>query len=607
MKRGMKKAVIISLTAAMAFVTSNFVYANGQALPNGTIVNQNGRKYLTDSNGEKYSGWFMDSKENWFYFNESDKAMKTGWHHDDKDGYWYYLNLSDGKMLTGWQTIDGKEYFFQPVRDMGNYRFNNEQEKWLYSINSKVPYGAMYVNTTTPDGLKVDNQGVKIVDEKTSTGNDIKTSDIVKNGWVSENGKWYYYNAGAMIKDQWLNLNGKWYYVLSDGTMVSNSWQVINGNSYYFGSDGAMYANTTTPDGKEVDTNGALKVDSGYGNTIIANDFIGEFHIPERSDGYTFKFFITKIEDGKIYGKYTEQGDHYIEGNFSNGVSLKNNYFTIKEYDYTYYDDYDENNEYDMTYRLAYKNSEPVIVEVETGATDNICFIKTTKTDIGRDGWIPEGGKWFYYENGTIAKDKWLNLNEKWYYVTSDGSMVCNSWKDIGGNSYYFGSDGAMYVNTTTPDGTKVDGNGIKIVNTNMANLNDFVGTYDMQGVTGPGRSMLITSISDTQICGAFYQIDDGGGSGSGLYSEFQVPLKNNKFTINGFSVDLEMGIAWEITGWYGETGTFESEFWLTYVDGKPAIFDREHHDSEIYLGKVGGVEEYYWEGFSIVSGEYWN
>ena len=49
MKRGMKKAVIISLTATMAFATSKFAYANTQALPNGTIVNQNGIYYLTDS------------------------------------------------------------------------------------------------------------------------------------------------------------------------------------------------------------------------------------------------------------------------------------------------------------------------------------------------------------------------------------------------------------------------------------------------------------------------------------------------------------------------------------------------------------------------------
>ena len=256
-----KKLLIASMPVVMALSTGSLVYANTQALPNGTITSQNGTKYLTDSTGEKYSGWFIDSKEDWYYFNESDKAMKTGWHHDDKDGYWYYLNLSDGKMVTGWQAIDGKEYFFQPVRDMGNYHFNNEQERWLYSVNSKVPYGAMYVSTTTPDGSKVDNTGAKVITVTTPqivNDNSSSVTSTVKNGWVSENGKWYYYESGILAKNKWLNLGGKWYYILSDGVMVSNTWKELDGKSYYFGADGAMYVNTTTPDGKKVNQLGVV-------------------------------------------------------------------------------------------------------------------------------------------------------------------------------------------------------------------------------------------------------------------------------------------------------------------------------------------------------------
>ena len=256
-----KKLLIASMPVVMALSTGSLVYANTQALPNGTITSQNGTKYLTDSTGEKYSGWFIDSKEDWYYFNESDKAMKTGWQHDDKDGYWYYLNLSDGKMVTGWQAIDGKEYFFQPVRDMGNYHFNNEQERWLYSVNSKVPYGAMYVSTTTPDGSKVDNTGAKVITVTTPqivNDNSSSVTSTVKNGWVSENGKWYYYESGILAKNKWLNLGGKWYYVLSDGVMVSNTWKELDGKSYYFGADGAMYVNTTTPDGKKVNQLGVV-------------------------------------------------------------------------------------------------------------------------------------------------------------------------------------------------------------------------------------------------------------------------------------------------------------------------------------------------------------
>ena len=225
LRKSMKAAWI---TAAMTLAGSSLAFGAAQALPNGTIVNVGGVNYLTDPQGERYSGWFIDAGENWYYFNESDKTMKTGWHHDREDGYWYYLNPADGKMVDGWQTIDGKEYFFQPVRNMGNYFFNSEQEKWLYSLNSNVPYGAMYRSTVTPDGSTVDETGAKV------TGG--SQAAAVQNGWVTQNGKKYYFE---------------------NGIMVSGGWKTIGGKSYYFGSDGTLYVNTTTPDGVKVDGNGA--------------------------------------------------------------------------------------------------------------------------------------------------------------------------------------------------------------------------------------------------------------------------------------------------------------------------------------------------------------
>lgn len=320
-KEVVKRLMTFLLSSTMIFAVGSSAYANTQALPNGTINTQNGAKYLTDSKGNKYSGWFIDSKEDWYYFNESDKTMKTGWHHDNKDGYWYYLNQSDGKMVTGWQTIEGKEYFFQPVRDMGNYHFNNEQEKWLYSVNSKVPYGAMYVNTTTPDGSKVDSTGVKVsVETSTQTVNDnsLSGTDTIKNGWISENGSWHYYENGTLAKNKWLNLDGKWYYVLTDGGMVSNTWKEIGGKEYYFGSDGAMYANTTTPDGKKVD---------GNGNIIIISD--------ENSS----KEENIQIPKSQIIGTY--EYDEGKEGGYYDGELHYNHVYTLVLY---------ENNTFEYTY-----------------------------------------------------------------------------------------------------------------------------------------------------------------------------------------------------------------------------------------------------------------
>lgn len=169
----MKKAGAAALAAVMAVAAGSPVLANAQALPEGTVVGEDNKQYLVGENGEKCFGWFIDLQGDWYYFQESDRSMKTGWHHDENDGHWYYLNLADGKMLTGWQAIEGKEYFFQPDKDRGNYYFDDRQAKWEYSDNGSIPYGAMYTNTVTPDGSAVDSHGAKVAPEASSSALEI--------------------------------------------------------------------------------------------------------------------------------------------------------------------------------------------------------------------------------------------------------------------------------------------------------------------------------------------------------------------------------------------------------------------------------------------------
>lgn len=383
----LKKRLILSAVCSAVVLSAGItVYANSKALPAAVIENQEGISYLVSSDGKRYSGWFVDASDDWYYFDESNYAMKTGWYHDEKDGYWYYLNPVDGKMQTGWQTIDGKEYFFQPVRDMGNYHFNNAQEKWLYTFNDKVPYGAMYAGTTAPDGSWIDENGVKA----SAVG-----EAIVKNGWVSENGAWYYYQDNVKLSDQWLSLNGIW------------------------------------------------------------------------------------------------------------------------------------------------------------------------------------------------------------YYLKTDGSMVSESWYEVGGKLYYFGSDGAMYVNQATPDGNRVDGNGVKTDTASSVDWNQYIGVYDLEGATGPGYQMVITAVTDSRICGAYVQIIDG--TDEGRYAEFDVPLSGNRFTVTGTTVKMQMGIAYEISGWEGKTGSFSKEFELAEIDGEKAIIDSDYTVYGTYLRRINGLGAREEEGFWVL------
>ncbi|WP_320956785.1 hypothetical protein [Enterocloster asparagiformis] len=103
-------------------------------------------KWSFGRNGSSYRNeWgylYYNGSYNWYFFDQ-DGTMETGWV-TAPDGQKYYLNTaSDGKqgaMCTGWKLIDGKWYYF-----------NQEQG---------ASQGRLLVGTTTPDGYKVDENGV---------------------------------------------------------------------------------------------------------------------------------------------------------------------------------------------------------------------------------------------------------------------------------------------------------------------------------------------------------------------------------------------------------------------------------------------------------------
>ena len=101
---------------------------------------QSGWNYIND-NGSKALGW-TQTPSGWYYLDTDSGIMQTGWK-KDAAGHWYFLNTSkgaaEGIMLTGWNWIDGYCYYFNP--------------------QSGPDQGKLLVNTTTPDGYKVNADG----------------------------------------------------------------------------------------------------------------------------------------------------------------------------------------------------------------------------------------------------------------------------------------------------------------------------------------------------------------------------------------------------------------------------------------------------------------
>lgn len=57
--------------------------------------------------------------------------------------------------------------------------------------------------------------------------------------------------------------------------------------------------------------------------------------------------------------------------------------------------------------------------------------------------------------------DGWLVDGGKWYYLGTDGIMYANRWLRDGEWWYYLGADGAMVKEAYTPDGYWVNDQGV--------------------------------------------------------------------------------------------------------------------------------------------------
>ena len=55
------------------------------------------------------------------------------------------------------------------------------------------------------------------------------------------------------------------------------------------------------------------------------------------------------------------------------------------------------------------------------------------------------------------------NKAGQWFYSADGRTWYSNGWKQIGGKFYYFYPNGVLAVNTTTPDGYRVDASGVWI------------------------------------------------------------------------------------------------------------------------------------------------
>ena len=342
--------------------------------------------------------------------------------------------------------------------------------------------------------------------------NAVASSDVLAaQGWVKTGSAWYFYNQnGTLARNAWAGN----YWLGADGKMVTNAW--VDGGRYYVGSNGLWVkgAQKTAAAKPEVKKQGWVQNGSAwnyyYQGNIVRNAWIGNYWLGA---------------DGRMATSSWVDGGRYYVG--ANGVWDK----TIK------------------------KQEAP-------------------KPEVKKNGWVKEGSTWYYYENGTLARNKWISST---YWVGADGKMITSSWVD--GGRYYVGANGAWVRDAKKPEAAKPvekkqgwvkEGNAWYFYYQGQITRNAWVGSYWL----GSDGKMATSSWVDN---GRYYVGVNGLWDKSAKKQEVKSEVKKNGWVKEGNTwYYYENGILahnkWAGNYWLGADGKMATNAWVDngryYVDG---------------------------------------
>ena len=427
-----------------------------------------GATYFFNGKGQMQAGrwlhlnddWGENAKGNDYYLNQNGKMQTGGWFKLDNSWYYIqsngarrfselseiggkkYLFAADGKMLTGHQVYNGKKMFFT---ESGALQTAGKPSTWQ-KIDS--------------DWYFYDEDGLRTIGKKNINGSTyyFNQEGVMQTGWAFIDGHWNYFASSGAMKTGWVKDQDTWYYLDKDGIMLTGK-QDINGVRYYLNASGAMQTGW-----KWLENHWYYYANSGAMKTGWIKDNEKWYYLNQ--DG------IMQI------GKQEINGTRYY---LNTSGAMQTGWQWLDKHWYYYADS--------GAMKTGWLKDQGTWYYLED--QEGIMLVGFQQVDgkqyyFSASGAMQTGWKWFdnhyrYFEVSGAMKTGWIKDKGIWYYLNpEDGIMLVGlhkvngdhyyfddsgamqtGWKRLDGNWYYFQADGSLLKNATTPDGYKVNEEGI--------------------------------------------------------------------------------------------------------------------------------------------------
>ena len=254
---------------------------------------------------------------------------------------------------------------------------------------------------------------------------------LAAQGWVKSGNTWYFYNKnGTLARNAWAGN----YWLGADGKMATSSW--VDNGRYYVGSNGEWVRNAQKP--ATVSKKGWVQSGSAWyyldnQGSVVRNAWIGNYWLG--SDG---KMAVSSWVDGGRY--YVGANGLWVQG--AKKQEEKKQGWVKSGSDWYYFDQNGTlvRNKWAGNYWLGTDGKMATSSWVDGGryyvGSNGLWVQGAKKQEEKKQGWVKSGSDWYYYENGTIVRNKWQGN----YWLGSEGKMAVSSWVD--GGRYYVGANG---------------------------------------------------------------------------------------------------------------------------------------------------------------------